>query len=248
MKQSGLGDQLYVGAFNIAGDVGSVDRIGGGPQLLDVTGINASVLQRIATYRDASIEFTSFFNDAADGAHSALKGLPSTDVGVTYVRGSTLGNPCATLTAKQMNYDGTRGNDGSLTFKVQAMNASVGLEWGNLLTVGTARTDTTGTNPATGIDDLAGTPTSTNFGASIWVHLLTFSGTSVTFTLRDSADNSTFAAVAGGASTAMTAVGYQRWVTGSTQNIRRYLSIGTSGTFTNAVFLCGVTRHLTATL
>ena len=36
-KQGGLGDRLFVGGYNLSGDIGSVQRIAGGPAALDVT-------------------------------------------------------------------------------------------------------------------------------------------------------------------------------------------------------------------
>lgn len=248
-KQSGLGDRLYVGGYDLSGDIGSLQRIGGGIGTLDVTGINSSGIERIGIHRTGEIAFNAFFNDAAGASHTVLSPLPTTDVGISYFRGHVTGAACATMTARQVDYNPTRPNDGSLTASVQALSdaSNLGLAWGVMLTNG-QRNDTTGTNPTSGLDDLAGSPTSTNFGATVFVHLIALTGTNVVFTLRDSADNSTFAAVTGGAATSMTAIGYQQWSTSSTQNIRRYLSIGTSGTFSSATFVVGVVRHLTATL
>ena len=39
-KQSGLGQRLYVGGFDISGDVGSIDNASTPTALLDVTGID----------------------------------------------------------------------------------------------------------------------------------------------------------------------------------------------------------------
>ena len=246
-KVTGLGDSLYIGAIDASGDVGAVGTIHGGPAAMDVTGINSAAFERVGGRRSGEISFTSWYNST--GAFTTLNDLPTADVGVTYAHRGVLGNPICTLLGKQINYDPTYGNDGSLSFAVQALsNGSMnGLEWGVQLTAG-QRTDTAGTNPTSGVDDLGGSPTSTAFGASIWVHLLTFAGSNITFTLRDAATEPTYAAVTGGASAAMTAVGYQRWTTSASQTIRRFLTIGTSGTFSNAVFVVGVTRHLVATL
>lgn len=248
-KQSGLGDRLYVGAYDLSGDVGAIQRVGGGVTVIEVPGVNSSAIERIAGYRSGGIDFNAYFNDAAGASHTVLSPLPTADVGVSYFRGHALGAPCATMTAKQVNYDLARPADGTLTATIQALSnaQTLGLAWGVMLTNG-QRTDTTGTNPTSGVDDLAGTPTSTNFGATVFVHLLSLTGTNVIFTLRDAAIEGTYSAVTGGAATSMTAAGYQQWSTSSTRNIRRYLSIGTSGTFSEAIFVVGVIRHLTATL
>lgn len=238
---------MYLNGIDASGDVGSVGVIRGGPAALEVTGINAAAIERVGGRRSGEITFNSWFNPT--GAFLTLNDLPTSQVGVSYAHRGVLGNPICTLYGYQVNYDPTFGADGSLEFTTQALSSGPmnALEWGVQLTAG-LRTDTTGTNPTSGVDDLAGSPTSTNFGATIWVHLTALTGTNVIFTLRDAATEPTYAAVTGGAATSMTAIGYQRWTTSSTQNIRRFLSIGTSGTFSSATFIVGVQRHLTATL
>jgi hypothetical protein len=144
-KQSGLGDALFVGGYDLSGDTQSLGAIGGGPAVLDVTPINKSAYERIGGLRDGRIEWTSYFNDASSQAHPVLKTLPTSDVHVMYCRGTTLGNPCASMVAKQINYDGNRGDDGAFTFALQAQANGYGLEWGRLGTAG-IRTDTTATN------------------------------------------------------------------------------------------------------
>lgn len=249
-KVSGLGDRLYVGAFDLSGDVGAVGRVSGSVATLEATGMSSSAMERLFGLRDGGIDFTSYWNDSAGGAMAVLSLLPTTDVGVSYFKGHTLGAVCANLNAKELDYVPTRGNDGSLTMQSTfsaTTSENLNLAWGVELTAG-QRTDTSGTNPTSGLDDLSGVPTSTSFGATVFVHLLSLTGTNVIFTLRDAATEPTYAAVTGGAAASMTAVGYQRWSTGSTQAIRRYLSIGTSGTFTSAVFIVGVVRHATAAI
>ena len=74
-----------------------------------------------------------------------MSSLPTTDRILTYCRGTTLGNPAASLVGKQLNYDATRADDGKLTFAVRAEANAFGIEWGKQLTAG-KRTDTTATN------------------------------------------------------------------------------------------------------
>src|SRR4249920_133516 len=119
-KTSGLGDNLYVGGYDLSGDIGAVDTISGPINPLDVTAINDSANSRIGGLRDGLIEFTAFHNTAAGQEHARLSLLPTADTQIEYARGTTLGNPAACLVAKQVNYDATRGTDGSLTFKVSA--------------------------------------------------------------------------------------------------------------------------------
>lgn len=144
-KSSGLGDQLLINGYDLSGDAGAIDNVGGGPNLLEQTGINKSAIERIGGIRDGRIEWTSFFNDAAGAAHPVLKTQPSTDIQVMYQRGTTLGNPSACLISKQIKYDGSRADDAALTFAIEAQANGYGLEWGRQATAG-VRTDTGATS------------------------------------------------------------------------------------------------------
>lgn len=150
-KQSGLGDNAYVGVYNLSGDICALTRIGGGPTLLDVTAIDDVAHERIGGLRDGEISFQSWFNDATGAEFDALKSMAITDLQVLYFRGTTLGNPAAALIAKQMNHDFNRPADGSLQITCQALGNKYGLEWCRNLTVG-LRTDTDATNGAD-VDD-----------------------------------------------------------------------------------------------
>lgn len=238
-KQSGLGDALYVDGLDLSGDIGSLSGLHGGPATLDVTGIDKSAPERIGGLRDGGLTFVSFMNDSAGSAFQTLKTLPRTDRLVSYCRGLAQGNAMASLVSKQIGHDPTRGNDGSLTFETQAQANAYGLEWGLQLTPG-KRTDTAATSPATGLDTVA----SASFGLQAYLHVFSFTGTSVTVTLQDSADNATFAAIGSGVSfAAATAVGAQRISTVNTQTVRRYVRAITTGTFSNAVFIVQLTKN-----
>jgi hypothetical protein len=243
-KSSGLGSGLFVDQYDMGGDANAVGDIGGGPALQESTGIKKFAVERLGLERDGRISATSFFNpDAtvgAEGAHAILKGLPTTDRQVTYTSALTIGAPSASLISKQINYDGNRGADGSFMFAVDAQGNGYGLEWGNLVTAA-PRTDTVATAPATGFD-LAALPTSYAFGWVAYLHMLAFTGTSVTVTLSDSADNSAFTNLTGGAFTAATARGVQRLAGSTTATVRRYVRAVTTGTFSNAVFLVNFVR------
>lgn len=240
-KQSGLGDALFVAGYDLSGDIGAIDGINGGPAALDVTAIDKSGHERIGGQRDGGIEFTAFFNPATDRAHPRLKLLPTADQIASYLRGTALGGQAASIIAKQLNYDGTRGEDGSLTFKVNAVGNGYGLDWGRSLTAG-KRTDSAPTNGAS-VDHI---DASTAFGWQAFLHVFAFTGTSVTVTLQDSADDAAWANLAGGAFTAASGVTSERLEGGRTATVRRYLRAITSGTFSNAVFAVVFTRNLTA--
>lgn len=251
-KQSGLGAALYLDGFDLSGDVGAVDKIHGGCATLDVTGLDKLAYERIGGLRDGDISFKAFFNPTITvQEHARLSTLPRTDVDAMvelWTPGApALGDYSACILGKQVNYDPARAADGSLIFSVDIIGNGFGVEWGQSLTAG-KRQDTTATNPTSGLDDLAGSPTSTAFGATVYAQVFSFAGTSITFTLRDAATEPTYAAVTGGASSAITAIGAYRWSTATGQTIRRFLSIGTSGTFSECTFAIAVVRHRVATI
>lgn len=244
-KQSGLGDNLFVHGYNLSGDIQSLGEIGGGPALLDVTSIVKSAMERIGGLRDGRMNATSFFNPATDQAHDRFSTLPYTDVILTYCRGTTLGNPAASLNAKQANYDMTRANDGALTAAVNGEGQGYGLEWGKQLTAG-QRTDTTATN-GTGVDFSA----STSFGLQAYLHVFAFTGTSVTVKLQESSDNGAgdaWADVTGGAFAAASGITAERIQTARNLTVERYLRVVTTGTFSNAVFAVMVNKNDTSTV
>lgn len=243
-KQSGLGDNLYVGAFNLSGDIGSVDSVTSARATLDVTAIDKSARERLHGIKDGGFEFTSFFNPSAGQAFPVLKALPTADVVCSYFRGTALGSPAASCIGKQINYDGARGDAGEFTFKTAVQGNGYGLEWGVQLTAG-VRTDTAATSPATGVDTLA----SASFGAQAYLHVFSVAGTSVTVTLQGSSDNSSFSAiaspmafsaVAGGATSA------QRIAVANTTTIPRYVRAITTGTFSSAVFAVVLVKNAEA--
>lgn len=240
-KQSGLGDQLFIGGNDIGADVSAIGTMSTPREVLPSTGITKFANERLFGKRDGQAEFITYFNKAAGQQHLTLRGLPRTDVHVMYLRGTTLGDESMGLVAKQVNYDPTRGDDGSLTFSVSMVANAFGLDWCRQLTAG-KRTDTAATN-GTAIDTLA----SASFGFQAYLHVFSVTGTSVTVTLEDSADNISFAAITGGAFTAVTSGGApaaQRIQSSSdTATVRRYIRAVSSGTFSNAVFAVSICKN-----
>jgi hypothetical protein len=242
-KASGLGDALYIQGFNASGDIQQLGTIGGGPALLNMTGIDKSAYERQGGLRSGQFEMTTFFNTVAvtGGLHEKLSALPRTDVVMTYCRGTTLGDPAASLIGKQVNYDPTRGDDGMLTFGVSAQSTGYGIEWGRQLTAG-VRTDTAATL-GTGIDTAA----SASFGGQAYLQVFSFTGTDATVKIQDSADNATFADVTSFAFTQITggAPLAERIALSNTATIRRYVRVTTvtTGGFTSLAFSVNVIKN-----
>lgn len=238
-KQSGLGDNFYLHGYNVSGDLGSIS-VSGGPAALEVTGIDKSAYQRIGGLRTGGMTWQAWFNPATDQGHDRFSSLPTTDVIASYFRGTTLGNPAACQVSKQINYDGNRGDDGAFTFQVDAQCNGFGVEWGRSLTAG-VRTDTAATD-GTGIDTTA----SASFGAQAYLQAFAMTGTDVTVKIQDSADNVTFADVAGLAFTQLAAGNTaERIATANNATIRRYLRAVTvtTGGFSSLAFAVVIVKN-----
>lgn len=244
-KTTGLGDNAYIGGYDLSGDILSLDSIHGGPAALDLTSINQSAYDRRGGERDASFEFTTAMDTAALAEHAALSALPTTDVIMTYFRGQVTGNPCASVNAKQVNYDGTRDTSGMLTYKVQGVANGFGLEWGIQHTAG-IQTDTTATNSA-GFDGGAATA----FGAQLYVQFFSVTGTSCTVKIQDFTSDTpaSYTDVTGLTTTAVAPGGApsaQRIVIANNATVRRWTRVVTTGTFSNAQFAVMLVRNATA--
>jgi hypothetical protein len=246
-KQSGLGAAFYIDGVDLSGDIGSLSRINTARGVLPVTGINKSAFERLHAHRDGGMEFMSYFNDAAGAAHPTLKTRPTTDRIVTYLHRTTLGTPAAACIGKQVNYDPSRGEDGSLTYAITVESNGFGLEWGSTLT---AADDThTGAGSGTGVDFEA----ASSFGLQAYLHVLAFTGTDATVKLQESSDNGSgdaFADVTGGAFTQITtAPQAQRIQTTRALAVERYLryTVTTSGGFSSLTLVVVVKKNTVLT-
>lgn len=241
-KETGLGHNFYVAEFNISGDVGSLGSISSPMSTLETTGIDKFAMERLPGKQDGHLEFVTFFNDAAGQAHPALKNFPRTDRVMSYFCGTTLGRPTYSMTAKQIDYAPTRGDDGSLTMAVTAEANAYGADWGKALTAG-VRTDTEAT-AGTGVDFGTG---STNFGLQAYLHVFAFTGTDATITIEESSDDDvdTYVPVVGGEFTEVTGVTSERIWTARNLTVERYLRVTTTttGGFTNLAFAVSVARN-----
>lgn len=239
-KESGLGDQLYLDDVDLSGTTGAISSIGAPFATLTITDITQSGQARLAGQHDGTLTFSSWHDPSV--AHPKLSALPTADVYGTYFHRATLGYPAASMMARQTSYDPNRGADGSLAMNVALVSDSYGLEWGVQGTAG-KRTDTAATN-GTSVDGGA----ATTFGLSAYLHLFSFTGTSVTVKIQDSADNSSFTDLTGGAFTTATGSTKERIATANNATVRRYLRVITTGTFSNAVFAVNLVRYLSTPL
>jgi len=121
-KTSGLGDGLIFGSADMSGDVQQLNSLSTPRSTFDFTGIDKKAMERQTGTVDGLLSMTTFFNPgaAANAAHLVARTLPRTDVQLAYLRGTTLGSQAFCILGKQINYDASRGADGSLTFAVTA--------------------------------------------------------------------------------------------------------------------------------
>jgi len=240
-KKSGLGQELYVHGYDLSGDVGSLDSVGSPREQLEVTAINKSARERIFGLSDGSLSFNSFFNDATEQEHAALSGLPTADRIICCNMGGTRGDASYCLTAKQVNYDGTRGTDGSLAFTVGAVANGIAPDWCETLTAGQETHASAGSS--TSRDDSA----ATSAGLIAYLEIVDCDSGTPTVTIQQSSDNGSGDAWATVLS--FTAVGYASAPTAERVTVsgavERYLRVTTTGTFSNLDFVV-TTRRGTA--
>ncbi len=236
-KEGGLGGAVWVDEFDLSNDIQSC-TVGGGPALLDVTGIDKSGIERIGGNLSGSIDLTAFFNKASGQSHLALASLPTTDTIVTYAKTTaTIGDAAASVIAKQVNYDGSRSASGELMFNMQAVSsAGLGLTWGRIGTAGQITETTTGDQ--TGIDNAG----ATSAGLRAFIHVSVFSGTDATVIIQESEDNASSDAYATIASfTSITGVGAEAIAVSGA--IERWLRVRISvDNFTSMTFAVMIAR------
>jgi len=243
-KSSGMGDQLWVGGYDLGASTNSLSRISGGPTPANLTDITQSAYERKGGLRDGGMEIVSYWNPDAGGSHAAYSPLPTADVIATYAHTTLIGGPSANLVGKQLNYDGDHGQDGSFTLNVQADANGYGLQWAFQATAG-KRTDASATAAAavTALDQGSASPGA--FGLVMWVHLFSLGSGTPTIKLQESSDNGAdaYADVVGATTGALSSAPQALRVATGAIAVERYLKVVTTGTFTNAVFAVSVYRH-----
>lgn len=237
-KQSGLGDQLFIGGYDIGADINSIGSLSTPRGVLDATAITQSGNARIFGLRDASAEFVSYFDPATDQAHDALSALPTADTQVMYLRGTGVGSEAFCMVGKQIDYNPNRGDDGSLLFTTSAQSNGFGADWSDQLTAGKV-THASGASTA-GLDTTA----SASFGWQAYLQVFSLGSGTATITIEDSADDAAWATLSGGVFTNATTRTFERLQSSSaTATVRRYLRVTTSGVFTNLVFAVAITKN-----
>jgi hypothetical protein len=245
-KSSGMGDQLWVGGYDVGASTNSIGRISGGPAALDYTDITQLAFDREGGERDGGMDIVSYWNPSAGGSHDVYSPLPRTDAIATYAHTTLIGGASANLVGKQIGYDGNRTPEGGFLLNVSALANSYGLQWAFQATAG-KRTDAAATAAAavSPLDQVTATPGA--FGAVMWVHLFSLGSGSVTIKAQESSDNGAdaYADVVGATTGALAAAPTALRIATGAINVERYIKIVTTGSFTNAVFSVSFARHRT---
>lgn len=243
-KQSGLRMGFYVDGVDISGDTQSFADITKSLEVWDSTGIDKGAHERLPLTLDGSINAVNFFNPT--GAHPVLVPVTTDRLLSVYTSNSVIGQPVASMTAKQFDYAPTRDNKGGLTAKFNSKSNAYWLDWGLSLTAG-KRTDSAATN-GTGVD-FGASFAGYSFGIQAYLHVFAFTGTSATITVQSSSDNGVgdaWASLTGGAFTVVSAAPTkERIATARNLATERYLRVITTGTFSNLVFAVAATINQT---
>lgn len=245
---SGLAEQFFVDGRDISGATAGARRISSSCTTLNVPAISDSGMRRIPALREGGMDVDSWFDDSV--IHPAWSTLPTTDRVATWCFGTALGGPTASCIGKQIGYDPTRGQDGSLSLATSVLANGYSLEYGRSLSGGGIFGNIAVQSSAgslTGYNDEAAA--ATNFGLQFYVHLLSFTGTSITIAVHDSNDNGStdpYAIVPGATSGALTSAQAVRVETSATENVKEHLRITTTGTFSSATFVAAYVRNMTA--
>ena len=119
-KQSGLGDYFAVddssGSLrDISADVTSLG-VNVGQNLIDITGLDKSAVERLIALGDGSFAVSGVFNSASTMSHDVFKTRTGTRTTSYAIGGNSSGLPILTMEMLVDSYNLSRGADGSLTW------------------------------------------------------------------------------------------------------------------------------------
>lgn len=240
-KKSGLGNRLYVAGYDISGDVGAVSNIATPRGVQENTGINKSATERLLLKVDAALDFDTWFNDATGELHDALSGLPTADVLAIFAQGTTRGDVGFGLTAKQLNYDWSRAEDGGLAGSTNLQQSGGERPiWGEMIAV---KETLASAGSLTGHIDVGAAQT--NSGVVAHLHIFAKGSGTPTVLLEDSSDTTdgddgSWDTI--GTFTIQTARTAERLTVAG--DVEKALRIRVTGTFTNLVVACLIRRGL----
>tara|TARA_R110002020_G_scaffold216748_3_gene424568 strand:+ start:221 stop:637 length:417 start_codon:yes stop_codon:yes gene_type:complete len=123
-KQTGLGDYLAIddsgGSLrDISNDVTNV-TFSQGQNLLDITGLDKSAIERLVALGDLTVSISGVFNAASNMSHAVLSTLSGTRTLTYAVGGNSASNPVLSAEVLLGAYNLDRASDGGLTWSADA--------------------------------------------------------------------------------------------------------------------------------
>jgi len=79
-KASGLGDNFYIGGYDLSGDVASLDKISAPIATLEATAVKQVAEARLFGQRDGAMQFTTYFENTGS---TSTPGFPASNAPVT---------------------------------------------------------------------------------------------------------------------------------------------------------------------
>ena len=144
-KRSGLGQKFLIvqigsgPAYDLSGDVGSIDSADSMFALLDYTGIDKSAHERVPGLADSKLTYTAYWNNATGAHQNVVPAMKGNAVRAFWLGSSTEGDGLAyVVNGILSNYPVSRSNAGGLTVKpmVDGYNGDMG-DWGTVVAIGT---------------------------------------------------------------------------------------------------------------
>jgi hypothetical protein len=141
-KVTGLGDNFYIGGYDISGDVSSLDTIGMPQGVLDLTGLTQKAYQRGKGLRDGDMSFTTFMD--VNSPAVATPGVPGSGTPVVSTFNYTVRVTITGGTMSNVVVNGVSVGTGAGTYVVPAFGSitltyTVAPTW-NWFSLGTSHT------------------------------------------------------------------------------------------------------------
>jgi hypothetical protein len=212
--QAGRQTAVLCGGYDISGYLRTA-QLSLSWNLADTTTFGSVGRTRIATTNTAALTTTGVWDPTQDSIINATSGVDGTVVTYCPIGAGAVGNRAWLLYGASTTYTPTSEYDDAVTFAWDAESEALTVAGQVLHTL----SEDTNTTTGSGKDDTAATST----GWTAWLHVTLVDGGSWVVKLEDSADNSNWSDVSGGAFTAATGVTSQRLTSAAGATLRRYV-------------------------
>lgn len=237
MSVHGKNTRIYAGEYDISSTLkkaeptATIDKH-------DTTCFGANSKSYDVGLKDGSLSLSGLFTGNAgetDRILQAALGDGSGTIISQAIDTDTVGKPARLLLGREASYKCAQVVSDLVTVDGD-IQASGGIQFGVFLHANAAET-------ANGSGTAVNNGASTANGWTAHLHVFAFDGTNITFTLKDSADNVTYAALTGGAFTQVTGTTKERLQSADGAAVNQYTKIYWSGTFTSCTFAVTFSRQ-----